>query len=181
MQHGWLFNDELIWVKNNPLFTQAKRSVRSHEYFFHFVKGREYYYDVSWLTDLTDPNDLISYGTSKKVSNLISSMDFRGSIIRTNSNNMEELRNACKAKGFYLTHNAAFPITIPLIAILTTSRVGDTVLDIFSGTGTTGQAALSTKRKYIGYEIKSEFIMATEVRLSECLESSLDDFHSQAA
>jgi DNA modification methylase/ParB-like chromosome segregation protein Spo0J len=173
MKAGWIFNDEWIWIKNNPIFTQAKRAVRSHEYIFHFVKGKNYYYDISWLKELTDPKNSISIGTSGKISNLISSMNFRENIIQTNSNNMDDLRNACKKYGFYLTHNAAFPVTIPLVAILTTSRVGDTILDIYSGTGTTGEAALSTKRKYVGYEIKPEFIKASEVRLNPYIQNEM--------
>jgi site-specific DNA-methyltransferase (adenine-specific) len=174
MKEGWIFNDELIWVKNNPVFTQAKRAVRSHEYIFHFVKSTKYYYDISWLTNLSDPNNLISLGTSGKISNLMSALDFRGNIIRTNSNNIDDLRAECQKKGFHLTHNATFPVTIPLITILTTTKVGDTVLDIYSGTGTSGQAALATKRKYIGYEIKSEFIKATEVRLNHFINSKVN-------
>ena len=173
MKEGWIFNDEWIWVKNNPLFTQAKRAVRSHEFIFHFVKSTSYHYDISWLNELTDPNDLISYGTTGKISNLLSSMDFRENIIRTNSNNMEKLRRDCKEKGFNLTHNAAFPITIPLIAILTSSKVGDTILDIYSGTSTTGEAALATKREYVGYEIKPEFVMASKVRLESYIQEEL--------
>lgn len=170
---GWIFNDEIIWIKNNPNFTQAKRSVRSHEYIFHFVKSNKYQYDISWLSELSDPDNLISLGTSGKVSNLISGMDFRGSILRTNSNNMDSLRKECKKQGFHLTHNAAFPITIPLIAILTSSKVGDTILDIYSGTSTTGEAALATKRRYIGYEIKPEFVMASKVRLENHITNEL--------
>lgn len=166
MEAGWIYNDELIWIKNNPVFTQAKRTVRSHEYIFHFVKSSNYHYEIGWLNGLSDPDNDISIGTSGKISNLISAMDFRGNIILTNSNNMDDLRKACKARGFNLTHNAAFPITIPLIAILTTSKIGDTILDIYSGTGTSGEAALATKREYIGYEIKPEFIKASEVRLT---------------
>jgi len=170
-KEGWILNDEFIWIKNNPNFTQAKRAVRSHEYIFHFVKSKSYHYDISWLNELNDPENSISLGTSGKVSNLISAMDFRGNIIRTNSNNMDNLRTACREQGFNLTHNAAFPITIPLIAILTTSKVGDTVLDIYSGTATTGEAALATKRKYVGYEIKPEFVMSSAVRLKPYLEN----------
>ena len=173
MKDGWIFNDEIIWVKNNPVFTQAKRTVRSHEYIFHFVKTSNYHYDVSWITELTDPSNLISIGTSGKISNLSSAMDFRGNILRTNSNNMSDLRKACKDNGFNLTHNAAFPITIPLIAILTSSKVGDTILDIYSGTSTTGEAALATKREYVGYEIKPEFVMGSEVRLRDYLKEGI--------
>lgn len=167
MKNGWIFNDEIIWVKNNPIFTQAKRTIRSHEYIFHFVKSENYKYDLTWMSELNDPENLISLGTSGKISNLMSAMDFRGNIIRTNSNNMSDLRKSCKTQGFNLTHNAAFPITIPLISILTTSKVGDTILDIYSGTGTTGEAALATNRKYIGYEIKPEYIMGSVVRLQD--------------
>ncbi len=170
---GWIFNDELIWIKNNPVFTQAKRSVRSHEYIFHFVKSNKFHYDISWLSELSDPENLISLGTSGKVSNLISGMDFRGNILRSNINNMNGLRQSCKKEGFNLTHSAAFPITIPLIAILTSSKVGDTILDIYSGTSTTGEAALATNRKYIGYEVKSEFVMASKVRLESYLSEEL--------
>lgn len=177
LKEGWIFNDEWIWIKNNPVFTQAKRAVRSHEYLFHFVKGKDYHYDISWLKELSDPQNFISIGTSGKVSNLISSMDFRENIIQTNSNNMDDLRHACREHGFHLTHNAAFPVTIPLIAILTSSKVGDTILDIYSGTGTSGEAALATKRKYIGYELKPEFIKASEVRLN----SYINNETSQAA
>lgn len=181
MDAGWIFNDEWIWVKNNPVFTQAKRAVRSHEYIFHFVKSRDFYYDISWLNGVTDQSNLISLGTSGKISNLMSSLDFRESILRTNSNNMDDLRKSCRGEGFHLTHNAAFPITVPLITILSSSKVDDTILDIYSGTGTSGEAALATKRKYIGYEIKSEFIKATEVRLSLCAKELEKEKFEQAA
>ena len=172
-KEGWKLNDEIIWIKRNANFTQAKRVVRSHEYIFHFVKSSKYQYDLSWMSELNDPENLISFGTSGKISNLISSMDFRDSIVRTNGNNMSDLRKACKEQGFNLTHSAGYPISIPLIAILTTSKVGDTILDIYSGTATTGEAALVTKRKYVGYEIKPEFVMASKVRLDSYVSEDL--------
>jgi DNA modification methylase len=172
-KEGWKLNDEIIWIKRNANFTQAKRTVRSHEYIFHFVKSNKYHYDLSWMSGLKDSENLISFGTSGKVSNFISSMDFRDSIVRTSGNNMSDLRKACKEQGFNLTHSAGYPISIPLIAILTTSKVGDTILDIYSGTATTGEAALATKRKYVGYEIKPEFVMASKVRLDSYVNEEL--------
>lgn len=179
MNEGWIFNDEVIWIKNNPQFTQAKRSVKAHEYIFHFVKSKNFKYDISWLSNLSDPDNLISIGTSGKVHNLLSTVDFRDNILKTNSNKMDNLRKKCIEQGFHLTHGAAFPITVPLILLLTTTQPGDTILDIYSGTATTGEAAAMTGRKYIGYEIKPEFIMASEVRLEEYLEN--DDSNLLAA
>lgn len=78
-----------------------------------------------------------------------------------------------KELGFKLTHNAAFPITIPFVAILTSWKVGDIILDIYSGASTTGEAALTTKSGYVGYEIKPEFIMASKVRLESYIQEKI--------
>ena len=175
MNAGWIFNDEIVWVKNNAFFTTAKRCVRAHEYIFHFVKSGNFYYDDSWLTSINDTQNSISFGTNATVAKLISTLDFRGNILRTNGNNMDELRKNCKIAGFNLTHSAAFPLIIPLIPILTTSRVGGTILDIYNGTATTGEAALLVGRNYVGYEVKPEYIMGSEVRLKKYLEELFEN------
>ena len=102
-------------------------------------------------------------------------MDFRDNILRTNGNNMESLRKACKDEGFNLTHSAGFPLTVPLIAILTTSKENDTVLDIYNGTGTSLEAAILANRKAVGYEIKPEYIMGSKVRLKPYLTVESDE------
>jgi site-specific DNA-methyltransferase (adenine-specific) len=181
LRQGWILNDEIVWVKNNPVFTQSKKTIRAHEFIFHFVKTDSFYYDYSWTKEVSDPENLISIGTSGKIANLMSTLDFRQNVVRTCCNYMVELRKQCKEHGIYLTHNAAFPITIPTIAILTSTRPGDTVLDMYSGTGTAGEAALGTKREYIGYEIKSEFIKVSELRLSEYLNADKEHLIENAA
>lgn len=181
LKQGWILNDEWIWTKNNPQFTQAKRAVRSHEYIFHFVKSSDFYYDKTWLDDLIDDNNQVSIGTKGEIANLISGMDIYGTIIRTNGNNMSALRNKCKENGFVLTHTAGFPLSLPAISILTTSRPEDIVVDTCNGTGTTGQCALMLDRKYVGYEIKSEFILATQVRIDEMKNQFKNEEITQAA
>ena len=51
-----------------------------------------------------------------------------------------------------IDHPAPFPLAIPYRCIKVGSFVGDTVLDPFSGSGTTAIACIKTKRKYIGIE-----------------------------
>lgn len=48
--------------------------------------------------------------------------------------------------------SAAYPLELPLRLILMYSAWGDTVLDPFSGTGTTMQAAMATGRHSVSYE-----------------------------
>jgi DNA modification methylase len=66
-----------------------------------------------------------------------------------------------------MEHSCTFPIDLPLICVLSTTRPGDVVLDLFSGTATTGEVCVLTDRKYVGYELNPQFVMASEVRLSD--------------
>ncbi|MFW6009166.1 MAG: DNA-methyltransferase, partial [archaeon] len=56
-----------------------------------------------------------------------------------------------------IKHPAAFPIEMPMRLIKMLSWVGCTVLDPFSGSGTTGQACMETNRNYIGIEMSEEY------------------------
>jgi site-specific DNA-methyltransferase (adenine-specific) len=54
-------------------------------------------------------------------------------------------------------HCAAFPVELPQWAISVYSKEGDTVLDPFMGSGTTGIAAKSLNRNFVGIEISKEY------------------------
>jgi site-specific DNA-methyltransferase (adenine-specific) len=168
LNRGWILNDEILWTKTNPKYSPGKRSVRSHEYLFHFVKSKNFYYDDSWLEGVNDETNSFSYGTNNLFPKLISGMDFRDGVVRTNVATTQQLRKKCEEKGFFfLNHTAVFPEVIPMIPILSTTRPGDTVLDLFNGTGTTGEVSVKLDRKYVGYEYNPEYVMASEIRLSE--------------
>jgi len=55
-------------------------------------------------------------------------------------------------------HIAPFPLDIPMRCIRLYSFVGDTVLDPFAGSGTTGAAALAAQRNSIMYEINRDYV-----------------------
>lgn len=171
IENGWNFNDELIWIKSNPTYTFGDRSVRSHEYIFHFTKSKEFYYDETWMQSGIENCQSAIYGYGGENAKLYSAIDFREGVLKTNGANIEKLRKDCKhEKGFNLTHSATFPLHLPAICIMSTSRPYlDTILDCHNGTGTSGESALLLGRNYIGYELNPEFIMASEVRLSKYL------------
>jgi DNA modification methylase len=169
LKMGWILNDEILWIKQNPTYTRGKRSVRSHEPIFHWVKSADFYYNDNWLKDLTDEKDKISYGTDKLSPKVKSGMDFRDGVLKTNVANTSGLRKECKAEGFHLTHSATFPIDVAAICGLLTTREGDTILDCFAGTSTVGQFARLNNRKFIGYDLNPEFVKASEVRIGDML------------
>ena len=92
-------------------------------------------------------------------------MDFRGNTLRTNVANTGELREQCKDAGFVLTHSATFPLAVPTLLVLMTSKPGDLVIDPFNGTGSVGEVCHYSGRNYVGYELNPQFVMATEVRM----------------
>lgn len=62
-------------------------------------------------------------------------------------------------------HFATFPPKLIEPCILAGTREGDTVLDPFNGSGTTGIVALKHDRKYIGIELNPEYVALTLPRL----------------
>ena len=63
-------------------------------------------------------------------------------------------------------HPAPFPLEIPRRLIRMFSFAGDTVLDPFAGTGTTGLAAMEAGRNSIMFEVEPRYIEICDARLS---------------
>lgn len=66
--------------------------------------------------------------------------------------------------------SGAFPLELPMRLINMYSIQGDTVLDPFSGTGTTSRAAAASGRNSVGYEIESELNRTAESGLLNSME-----------
>jgi len=166
INNGWDLNDEIIWLKNNPVYTGGNRTVRSHEYIFHFVKKgcTTFYYDTELAKKVSDPNGFCVYGSDNKPK-FFSGMDFRGNVLRTNVANTGELRKQCRVEGFHLTHSATFPLSVGILMVLLTSKPGDLVVDPFNGSGSVGEVCRYSGRNYVGYELNPQFVMATDVRM----------------
>jgi len=87
--------------------------------------------------------------------------------------NKNHIVNDTKIKGNIWTyankaikgHPAPFPEQLAEDHILSWSNEGDIVLDPFMGSGTTAKMAKINKRKYIGFEISSEYIRIANLRL----------------
>lgn len=55
------------------------------------------------------------------------------------------------------THPCQKPVDLLSFYIENSSKEGDTVMDMFMGSGSTGAACIKTKRNFIGYEIDENF------------------------
>jgi DNA modification methylase len=70
-------------------------------------------------------------------------------------------------------HPAPYPEVLAERLIRMFSFVGDTVLDPFSGTGTTTVAAITTGRNSIGYEIDEHYVTLARRRISDVTDQLL--------
>ena len=53
------------------------------------------------------------------------------------------------------------------------SRPGDLVVDPFSGSGTTGVAAVGSGRRYIGFEREKEYVELSRLRIHAAAQAAL--------
>jgi site-specific DNA-methyltransferase (adenine-specific)/site-specific DNA-methyltransferase (cytosine-N4-specific) len=162
-------NDEFQWLKQNPRPTGGKRSVRRHEPIYHFVKSKDFYYNEEWLKGSIDETNSFSIGTTKDCPKLTSSLDFYGGVLLTNVACTKKIKSKCEEVGVLLDHQATFPIDVPMMCLLMTSKPNDVILDNFSGTSVSGAAVmeLGQGRKFIGYEPSPEYMVASKIRMSE--------------
>jgi adenine-specific DNA-methyltransferase len=71
-------------------------------------------------------------------------------------------------------HPCQFPVAIPQRLIRALTEPGDTVLDPFSGSGTTAVAAVLEKRRFIGAEISKRYCKLARSRIAGALKGTLE-------
>jgi len=145
---GWYLRSDIIWAKSNPVPASVKdRPTSSHEYMFLLSKQPKYYYDYIAIKE---------EATSKSKNN-----EKYGGVKNKRSVWTVPVR------AYRGAHTATFPPELITPCILAGSKKGDTVLDPFMGSGTTGLVARELGRKSIGCELSEEYIKVAEERLSQ--------------
>ncbi|QVK20837.1 site-specific DNA-methyltransferase [Mycoplasmatota bacterium] len=66
-------------------------------------------------------------------------------------------------------HPTQKPLKLLERIVIAATKEGDTILDPFSGSGTTGVAAIKHKRKYVGIDTEKEYIEISKLRLEDVL------------
>lgn len=192
---GWYLRADIIWQKPNAMPESVKdRPTRAHEYIFLLSKNARYFYDAEAVKESAVGFYNVAPAGSKgagkpNARRRGNSRTFRGGGAYThdqaaeNSASVERdshglapnetgKRNrrtvwTIATKPYKGAHFATFPEELVRPCILAGSRPGDTVLDPFSGSGTTGAVAVQEGRDYIGIEINPEYIKLSEQRIGE--------------
>lgn len=168
----WFLNQKIIWLKDNakPHSANEKRLMPTVEYILHFVKDPKlfYYRDFrNWKevgafevkrgsrdAGMGHKMNTHTWTLAKPIErfkNFLSEQHVR-QVVHANGFNWAELKDIDPN----FRHMAPYPSVIPLLPILLTTRIGDTVLDIYNGTSTTTAVALQLGRRAIGYDTDTE-------------------------
>jgi DNA modification methylase len=148
---GWRLQDIFIWEKDKTLPWSRKGQLRNiFEYVLFFTKSSNFKFNVDRIR-VADCDKLkewwVKYPERYNPKGATPSDIWKYSIPVQGS----------WANGF-IRHFCPFPLAlVEKIIMLTTDR-GDTVLDPFAGSGVVLGVAHSMNRRYVGFELKSEYV-----------------------
>lgn len=185
-ERGWFWRAEIVWSKSSTPEAAKDRPTRAHEAVLLFSKRRaDYFYNYEAILEPhTNPwaIDCIAKAQERGLNGRPRSNPFSkdqrraegargitraeyGALMNPNGKNCRDVWqiNTEKYSG---SHSAVMPLALAQRCVLATSQPGDVILDPFCGTATTGVAALSNNRKFLGVELVPRFLKFAEQRLN---------------
>lgn len=174
---GFKLFETIIYKRDGrPGAWWASRFRVDHEYIFIFFKGnRPKYFNKSHLAVPTKTEGSVWAGAQRKTSG---EMIKTGNIVTTGKTKCrgtvwEYNPSAREGNRVKLLHPATFPDKLAHDLILTFSQEGDTILDVFNGSGTTMVMAAKNNRNSIGIDISQEYCDIAAKRLESELNENL--------
>tara|TARA_R100000008_G_scaffold86873_1_gene82252 strand:- start:333 stop:1259 length:927 start_codon:yes stop_codon:yes gene_type:complete len=169
---GWYLRQDIIWAKGNPMPESVKdRCTKSHEYIFLLTKSPRYYYDYKAIAEKsiyfeTDKRALKGRVPHKSGKSASEDNQYAIDGVGFSEDGLKNKRSVwnINTKPSNVAHFAVFPEKIPELCIKAGSKIGDTVLDPFFGSGTTGWVAQRLQRKWIGIELNPEYVNIAKQR-----------------
>jgi DNA modification methylase len=175
---GWYLRSDIIWHKPNPMpESVTDRPTKSHEYMFLLSKSARYYYDQEAvrepLTEASINRDKSPRGRRQNGGGSDISMqgiqytaELGDMKCNPSGRNLRSVWTIATAP-YSEAHFATFPPALITPCIKAGSRVGDTVLDPFFGSGTTGQVCEQLGRKWIGCELSEQYAALWKKRTAQ--------------
>lgn len=201
---GWYLRNDNIWSKPNPMpESVTDRLSNKHEYVFMLTKSRRYYFNldairepVTTIREAALSWDRDEQGVPGQRPQHRPGRAGRpeatppGARPQTNFGHTGKRNGKFHPAGknpgdvwdiatqpFSGAHFAVFPTELPQRCILAGCQPGGTVLDPFSGSGTTGMVAQRLGRKYIGIDLNAKYL---ELSLRTRLQAAPLDFEAGA-
>ena len=187
---GWILRNAVIWNKPNAMPESVTDRLSSrYEHVFLFSKSRRYWFDLDPIREphaeaTSGANPFGARGAHYKIgrdgtTNGVGSHPTAadGHLgFSTAGRNPGDVWSI-NTQPFSAAHFAVMPVQLAQRCILAGCKPGGTVLDPFSGSGTTGLAAQRVGRKYIGIDLNSDYL---DLSLRTRLQAQALDFGTGA-
>lgn len=163
---GFRVHDTMIYEKSNFGHPEKTRYHQLFEYIFILSKGKPRCFNpIKDKKNIYAGTGALGVATMREADgslkprkrNIITEFGMRGNVWKCNTASQEAV---CQA----LPHPAMMPRSLCRDLMLSWSREGDTILDPFFGSGTTGLVAQQHGRSCIGIELNAEYVKLAEKR-----------------
>lgn len=167
MEEKWGFHcvDIEIWVKENPVPTGLRVACQdAYEQNLWFSKSPKWTIDIDSIRRPYESHSVKTYGEYeyKPRSNGLSYVRKNKMIQPHPIGALPKNIISGGVSARIGTHQATQPLYLPEKYIKATTNEGDLVVDPWLGSGTTGYAALSLKRKFIGFDVVESYVTESE-------------------
>jgi DNA modification methylase len=166
---GWILRNAIVWHKPNAMpESVTDRLAGRYETVFLFSKSRRYWFDLDSIRE-AHAESTIAAAARARVPYVAP-----GQKPNAKTRAMAEAGAnpgdvwAVNTQPFSAAHFAVMPVSLAQRCISAGCKPGGTVLDPFSGSGTTGLAAAKLGRKYVGIDLSSEYLdLSLRTRLQQ--------------
>jgi len=196
VERGWKLRNKIIWEKTNPIPESVKdRFTKSYEYVYFFVKSEKYHFNQ--LLEPVKESSIKRLQRAYSSTHKHAQLDGRWNPLRGMYEKLKDFKSSAGAEAPFnplkgrnmrdvwrfstaqfsakkfgvedVDHYAVFPEELPKRCIEAGCPTNGTVLDIFSGTGTTLVVAEKLNRKWIGIEVNPDYCRLAKKRIEKAI------------
>ncbi len=165
---GWYLRSDIIWHKPNPMpESVTDRPTKSHEYLFLLAKSERYYYDADAIREPSSAPILMQKRSGIRSSKLETFGLTRDTCNPRCSHPLGSNKRTVwtiPMQPYAEAHFATFPEDLVKPCVMAGTKLGDTVLDPFAGSGPTLRVAIELGRQAIGIELNLDYCKMIEQR-----------------
>ncbi len=175
---GWILRSDIIWHKPNAMpESVTDRLSNRHEHMFMFSKKPRYWFDLDPIREPQSPESIARRSRGDWRGKEGWSEAYHGNppagLARQAARNVGTGSNpgdvwTIATQPFSEAHFATMPPALAERCIQAGCKPGGTVLDPFSGSGTTGLAAARRGRRYVGIDLNADYLdLSLRTRLAQ--------------